>query len=217
MNIYLDCDEVLLETAISHASFLKENYNLIVDTGKYPSQWLFTNSDISSYEISTQKYIQSLHFTKIKPTPYAIEGVKALKKLGHKLFVVTSISDNPLARHARIKNLHDVFGDVFEDITCLPLGHANKGIYYQQMPKGIVVDDSFHNILLARKSGHDVAFIGIKQNTEWHVPAQKQGIKIFPNLYSLSVAPPCFICRYVLSPYTKIYQKMTRKEYGNEY
>lgn len=40
MNIYLDCDEVLLETAKEHHLMRNDNYGINDDLNKYPSQGL---------------------------------------------------------------------------------------------------------------------------------------------------------------------------------
>ena len=68
------------------------------------------------------------------PVQNAIQGVHRLKQAGFDLHVVTSISDDQLTQIYRNKNLIYYFGDVFETITCLPLGHDNKKEYYQNVP-----------------------------------------------------------------------------------
>ncbi len=168
MNVYLDCDEVLLETAKEHHSMRTENFGIDDDLNKYPSQWEYIHPVLSSYQKSTCEFTTSYRFSGILPVQNAIQGVHRLKQAGFDLHVVTSISDDQLTQIYRNKNLIYYFGDVFETITCLPLGHDNKKEYYQNVPIGAVVDDSALNILDAVSCGHQGIFIAIPQNKEWH-------------------------------------------------
>ena len=44
---------------------------------------------------------------------------------------MTSISDSEKVKKSRRKILETDLGPVFENITCLPLGHSNKKKYYE--------------------------------------------------------------------------------------
>jgi len=196
MNIYLDCDEVLLNTAIAHVFFLKKHYGVSVDPHIYPSCWSFRNEKIKSYEVSTSLFTHSEEFSKVSPVPFAKEGIEVLKKQKHKLFVVTSISDCEEVKKRRKDNLEAVFGPVFENITCLPLGHNNKRQYYENVEPGVVIDDSFHNILLALECGHIPVFVSIRQNQEWLNNVKQKNILSITNLKSFAEVLPCIQMRH---------------------
>ena len=49
-NIYIDCDKVLLDTAKTIADYLLEQYHLVVDKTKYPSDWDLTKSPFGGYQ-----------------------------------------------------------------------------------------------------------------------------------------------------------------------
>ena len=165
----MDCDEVLLKTAESHHLMRKIKYGIEDDyVNKYPSQWVYEHSELTDYNTSTEKFTSSYDFSGIEAVKNAVLGVNKLKQANFKLHVVTSITDERLTKLYRQKNLQYIFGDVFEDVTCLPLGHNNKKDYYQSVPKGIVIDDSPHNIMDAVACGHEGIFIAIAQNKEWY-------------------------------------------------
>ena len=174
MHIYLDCDEVLLKTAESHHLMRKIKYGIEDDyINKYPSQWKYENGELPDYKASTEKFTGSYDFAGIEAVKNAVSGVNKLKQANFKLHVVTSITDDRLTKLYRKKNLQYIFGDVFEDVTCLPLGHNNKKEYYQSVKKGIVIDDSPQNIIDAVACGHEGIFIAITQNKEWHDKMRK--------------------------------------------
>lgn len=162
--IYLDCDEVLLQTAVAHARFLKQNYKIDVDINKYPSQWDFSKLNGLDFKKSTLLFTQSSYFSNIPAVAGAVEAVNMLKQHGYNLSVISSISDATEARQTRIANLENVFGLVFDDISLLPLGWANKADYYKSVPTGIAVDDSIFNLQDAIATGHRGLFISIPQN-----------------------------------------------------
>jgi len=169
MHVYLDCDEVLLRTAEFHHLMRKNNYNIESDDiTKYPSQWKYEHPDLVNYQVSTDRFIKSYEFSGVEAVKNAIKGVEKLRQANFHLHVVTSITDDRLSAVYREKNLQYVFGQAFDDVTCLPLGHDNKKQYYQKAEKGIVIDDSAHNILDAVECGHQGIFIAIEQNKDWH-------------------------------------------------
>ncbi len=59
----------------------------------------------------------------------SLEYIRKLSEKGFRFIVVTSLSDKPQAKIYRTKNLHNLFGDVFDEIICLSQG-KNK---YEQL------------------------------------------------------------------------------------
>lgn len=165
-NVYLDCDEVLLQTAQTHALFLQQEYNIIVDKNTYPSHWVFPEKSGLDFNTSTELFTQTHYFIEVPAAPGAKTAIQKLKNTGASLSVISSISTHLAVRNNRLQNLQNVFGDVFDDIILLPLGWANKLPQYKKLPNGIVIDDSIFNIQDAISCGHDAVFISLPQNKE---------------------------------------------------
>lgn len=135
----------------------------------------------------------------------AIEGVHKLKQAGFNLHVVTSISSDRLTQIYRNKNLTYYFGDVFDSITCLPLGHDNKKEYFQKVPIGAVVDDSALNILDAVSCGHQGIFIAIPQNKEWHKQMNETpGVQLKKDLLETA--------DFIIQNYCPFYKNLNREK-----
>ena len=182
-HLYLDCDEVLLKTAGTHALFLEQQYDISVDQSLYPSQWSFPLNSGLDFKKSTENFIKSDYFANIPAMPNAVEAVKLLCEHDYTMSIVSSISSDSIAQQKRISNLYAVFGNSFYEIQLLPLGWANKIAFYQSKPHGIVIDDSIFNIQDAIKCGHEAVFIRIPQNKSHHELAKQQCITSNSSLF----------------------------------
>ena len=130
-NIYIDCDEVLLDTARTIADYLLERYHLVVDKDKYPSDWDLSQSPLGGYQETVAHFVKTDKFSQIPLMPGAKSGIEALKNQGYQISIVTSISEEAEAHRKREQNIHSLFGStMFERITCLPMEIDNKGKYY---------------------------------------------------------------------------------------
>ena len=186
-NIYIDCDEVLLDTAKTIADYLLEQYHLVVDKTKYPSDWDLTKSPLGGYQDTVASFVKTDRFARIPLMPDAKQGIEALKNQGYLISIVTSISEDTEAHQKREKNIHDLFGStMFERITCLPMEIDNKGKYYSSVPKGIVVDDGVYNLLTAKKYGHEVILMATEQNPHMQQTARENNIPIHRSLISVA-------------------------------
>ena len=186
-NIYIDCDEVLLDTAKTIADYLLEQYHLVVDKNKYPSEWDLSKSPLGAYQSTVAHFVQTDRFSRIPLMPDAKPGIEALKNQGYLISVVTSISEDAEAHKKRELNIHTLLGStMFEKITCLPMEIDNKGKYYSSVPKGIVVDDALYNLLTAQKYGHEVILMATDQNAPMQQKAKEQNIPIHNSLISVA-------------------------------
>ena len=186
-NIYIDCDEVLLDTARTIADFLLEQYHLVVDKRKYPSDWDLSQSPLGGYQDTVASFVKTDGFSRIPLMPEAKEGIEALKNQGYLISIVTSISEDLSAHEKREQNIHNLFGTtVFESITCLPMEIDNKGKYYSSVPKGIVVDDGVYNLLTAQRYGHEVILMATDQNPHMQQEARERNIPIYSSLISVA-------------------------------
>src|SRR5271165_3733956 len=70
----------------------------------------------------TKEFNESEWIENLNPFADSVEYVKKLNELGFRFIVVTSVSDSPVAKMYRTRNLHQHFGDIFEEINCLSMG-----------------------------------------------------------------------------------------------
>jgi len=77
---------------------------------------------------SVKEFNNSRFIEKLEPFADSVEYVLKLANHGFKFIVVTSISSHPDAHEYRTINLHDLFGDVFEEINCIEMGASKANI-----------------------------------------------------------------------------------------
>lgn len=184
--LYLDCDDVLLDTTQMFMDFMRDNYGIVADISQYPHHWDISASPFADFRAAVEAFARSDYFRNIPPRPQAKDGLKALKALGYKLFVVSSCPNDAISEQNRRCCLTRHFGDVFEDVACLSFSFDNKGKYFSSVPKGIVIDDSMFNINKALQYGHEGILIAIKQNGKFQREAKAKNIIISHNLLEVA-------------------------------
>lgn len=180
--IYLDCDDVLLDTTRVFMDFMHSDYGVFGDENKYPSEWDISSTPFADFNSAVEVFARSNYYKKITPMLGAQKGVQQLKNNGYKIFVVSSCPNNETAITHRQYCLHNCFGDVFEDIVCLSFGFNNKGKYFEMVPRGIVVDDAIFNVTTAMKHGHDAILMAVAQNLDWQHEARNKKIPVMSSL-----------------------------------
>ena len=126
--ILTDIDGVCLDWNTGFDIFMKDNgYSRIPDTDHHYNlayrynvkDWKCVNKLVTDYnESPLMKYLD--------PLPGAVETIHKLANDGFRFTAITSISDKPTAKIYRQENLTEVFGDVFDELVCLPVGHAKQ-------------------------------------------------------------------------------------------
>lgn len=80
----------------------------------------------------TQKYIsnynESAAIATLESFADSAEFVAKLANDGFRFIAVTSISDHPNAHRYRSENLKTLFGDVFDEVVCLPMGASKANV-----------------------------------------------------------------------------------------
>jgi len=76
-----------------------------------------------------REFNESQWVENLEPFADSVEYVKKLHDKGFRFIAVTSLSDNPQAKVYRENNLHNLFGNIFEEVICLSQG-KNK---YEQL------------------------------------------------------------------------------------
>jgi FMN phosphatase YigB (HAD superfamily) len=85
--------------------------------------------------------------------PGAIEGIRKLKAMGHTLFVLSSIGDEPDVLERRRRHLESIFGrDVFDDVICVAR-FDDKGKWLAETGADVLIDDGPANTTRAIECG----------------------------------------------------------------
>lgn len=113
----------------------------------------------------SDKFNKSPHFENIVPYQHALKYVPKIVDLGFKFVAVTSCLGNELTYRMREKNLLNVFGDVFEDVICIPM-HANKKPELEKFDPTYWADDKLGNCIVGWECGHKSFLIDQKYNED---------------------------------------------------
>ena len=86
----------------------------------------------SRYDVSSNiankfvtEFNESENIASLQPFADSLKYIDKLAYMGFRFVIITSLSDNPLAKIHRTKNLTKLFGNVFDDIICIKMG-SNK-------------------------------------------------------------------------------------------
>lgn len=160
--IILDCDGVLLNWRDTYVDWLAK-FGLIgeEDKASYHFKDAITVPGDPEYKLKDGQFADALSeifnqtylLSKLPPNPGAIQAIRELSEAGYVLKVVSSYTTQFEAMKSREYNLKSVFGNVFQEITSLPL-HASKEEYLSKQDKNAYfVEDSLGNLLSAEKVG----------------------------------------------------------------
>lgn len=135
---------------IDASEYNLKNYISVPDgkTRIFPVNPEFSNS---LSEIFNQTYLLG----KLPPMPGAVGVIRRLHSEGYRLKVVSSYTTQYEAMRTREKNLITVFGDVFQEITSLPLHSSKKEYLSKQDKNSYFIEDSIDNIKDAIEVGFD--------------------------------------------------------------
>ena len=164
--ILTDIDGVCLNWNEAFYNYMSENgyeqvpgteskYNLAVRFGKDP--------DLITHML--REWNNSIAITNLEPLADAQEGIKKLADAGFRFIAITSISDNPQVKDYRKENLMKLFGDVFDDVICLPTGSSKQ--YELEKWAGselFWIEDHFKNA----EAGYEVGLNTILVDTEYN-------------------------------------------------
>lgn len=93
-------------------------------------------------------------YGELSPYMDAVEGVRELVKRGYRFVAITSPGNEPKQVEMRKQNLLNVFGDVFDDVICLPLLSPKYDVLERWKDSGLVfLDDLLSNCDDASKLG----------------------------------------------------------------
>lgn len=146
-DVLLDCDEVLLNWNESFDRFVKDTCGLLPEEGSGFSISSRFKIDAGFARTLVKKHNNDfLYFGNLRPTEGAVEAVAALKQKGYRIHILSQCGDTEMIKNLRVNNLKNVFGNVFESITCICETSARKHDYFHKHPFQLYLDDALHHL-----------------------------------------------------------------------
>lgn len=170
--VILDCDEILLNHLGGFKKYVKKYYD--IETVGEPMQynlqeWLNCDSE-QVMELLKNFNFYSHEFGLLEPVDdYVVNAMRLLKAVhtDTAFIVVTKSGTFGHGEVLRKVNLHNVFGDIFDDIIILENYQTKRGTYLKlanQYDIATVVDDHLDNIDVAQQLGMDTVVLECSHN-----------------------------------------------------
>lgn len=167
MMIYIDCDGVLLDWETHFENWMEDRGYKKIDNYDVTAYGLHIHYGIPKKEIKEliKTFNESSAIGFCPAYHDAQEVIPRLYKDGYRFTVITSLSADPYSRLARISNLKDKFGDVFDDVICLDVG-ADKDEILAEMRAGsdYWVEDKYENAVVGAELGYETYLIEHEHN-----------------------------------------------------
>lgn len=166
MIILTDVDGVLLNWNSAFEYYMgKEGYKLIGDQlNRYSLSKRFGVSREAMNEYINE-FNNSKIISRLEPFKDAKKYVLKLVKDGFRFIAITNIGDSSTSYEYRKQNLISVFGDIFDDIICLPVGTSKYEVLSRWEDTGLFwIEDKFSNAL----DGHSVGLNSILIDADYN-------------------------------------------------
>lgn len=168
--ILTDCDGVLVDWLYGFKEFMAERGYTEQDPTGYAiwKRYGFINKEAS--EGLVREFNNSAAMAYLTPNLDAVKYVKKLhEECGYVFRVITSMSLNKYAYKARLKNLHDLFGEnVIDELVCLDTGADKDEALKPYKDSGCVwVEDKYKNAQLGLDMGLDAFLIDLPHNRQF--------------------------------------------------
>lgn len=168
--ILTDCDGVLVDWLYGFKEFMAERGYTEQDPTGYAiwKRYGFINKEAG--EGLVREFNNSAAMAYLTPNLDAVKYVKKLhEECGYVFRVITSMSLNKYAYKARLKNLHDLFGEnVIDELVCLDTGADKDEALKPYKDSGCVwVEDKYKNAQLGQDLGLDAFLIDLPHNRQF--------------------------------------------------
>jgi FMN phosphatase YigB (HAD superfamily) len=124
-TILVDCDGVLLDWEWAFGIWMQERGYVQRPNAKdyYTIHDQFENLTLTEAKKFTRLFNESAAIGFLPPLRDSVYWVRRLnEELGYRFICITSLSTDVNAQKLRRMNLEKYYGDVFDDIVCLPTG-----------------------------------------------------------------------------------------------
>lgn len=123
--ILTDADGVLVNWNDAFSSFMRKRGHYMVSgaDNQYNLGKRYGISTKSAMDLVKQ-FNESEHIRSLRPLSDSTTYIPKLVDLGFRFIVITSLSDSEIAKKNRIYNLTNIFGNIFDDVVCLPIGDS---------------------------------------------------------------------------------------------
>ncbi|MGA1831648.1 hypothetical protein [Rhizobium wenxiniae] len=170
-HIILDCDDVVLDWMSGFQAHVRRVTGIIPDpagpTTWEMGEWLGIQDEVILELI--RGFNGSPAFGHLDARYDALMALPALHRMGHKLTVLTSCSaDEEIVRRRR-ENLEAHFGDIFQQVICIPL-RESKRKWLNILERGIWVEDNYKNATLGHGCGHRTFMVRRRHNRSHETP-----------------------------------------------
>lgn len=177
--ILTDADGVLLDWNTRFDEYMKAlGYDRVPDTDDtYSLKDRFALS--SQYEAKqiAGEYNRSEILRTLDPYKDAQKYVKLLADHGFRFICVTSVGDSEECKINRTENLLNVFGNIFDDVICLPVGLSKQDTLERHWGGSgyFWIEDHFKNA----EAGHEVGLRPLLVDTDYNAHYQTD---LFPRV-----------------------------------
>ena len=166
--ILTDCDGVLLQWEKAFHEWMALNGFEQKGHGHYDIDMMYhLPQGFKSTLISI--FNESAWMGYLDPIEGSVEAVKKLADDGYKFIVITSQTTDVKANNLRKQNLHNVFGDVFEDFVFLDTGSGKVEALSKYQDQGLFwIEDKPENALVGADMGLVALLLDLPHNKEYN-------------------------------------------------
>lgn len=176
--ILTDVDGVLLEWEGAFHEWMKEKGFVRNDIPTYDMHVVY-NKEKAHIKALIREFNESAWICCLKPFRDAVDGVFALYSKGYRFGAITSLSKDPFAAKLREQNLREVFGDVFDFVTCIDTGadkdeallpFKDSGMYWiEDKPENakLGADFGLKSLLVRHPHNANFSYEGVKMVDNW--------------------------------------------------
>lgn len=123
---------------------------------------------------------QTPKFSEIEPYRESDVYLKQLYNDGYKIHAITACGDALLTQQLRKDNLDNVFGDIFHEVSYVPLGSSKMEILKRYRDSNIVyIDDMIQHYIDAESIGLDA----LMMETDFNKDIQAKKVKSWKEVY----------------------------------
>lgn len=170
-QILVDVDGVLLSWAIGFMTFMKNAYDMDLDIKDHVfdiHKWIGWEKEVTR-DIIDEFNERSWEFGCLPPYLDSQEYVAKLADDGYRFVAITSCSSNPQTVALRKANLYHIFGDVFDDVHCVPL-FQSKDTHLADYRPTFWIEDTPANAESGLKFGHKPLLVDRKASEGYAHP-----------------------------------------------